>query len=50
VRELSFGRSRDFDGKLWLMENSEFVEALSNRRLLVSGSFDAIVDIANQVV
>jgi hypothetical protein len=26
-------------GRFWLMENSEFVEALANRRLLVCGSF-----------
>jgi len=28
-----FGRSGVFHGKLWPMENSEFVEALANRRL-----------------
>ena len=28
-----FGRSRVFYGKLWLMENSEFVEVLANRML-----------------
>jgi len=32
------------------MEESEFVEALANRRLKVCGSFDANIDVANLLV
>jgi hypothetical protein len=50
LREPRFGRSRVFHGNDWLMENSEFMEALANRWLYVCGSLDADVDIANLLV
>jgi len=32
------------------MENSEFVEALANRRLYACGNFDTDVDVANLLI
>jgi len=47
MREQHFGRSRVFHGKLQLVENNKFVEALANRRVSVSRSFDDSIDVAN---
>lgn len=37
-------------GCFWPMKHSQFVEALANGRLRVSGSFDPDIDIANVLI
>jgi len=50
MRQQHFGRSTVFHGKIWVVENCEFVEPLANISIQVSGSFDAKIEVANLVV